>query len=269
MERREPTLSTGGASEPTEPVRRHQPQPHAHDHDDDLPPSRPTRKPTPQSTPAYSHAVPSSDAPSSSVPAIALVIALVAAGGAGFLGWQLFQAQEILRQADVRIKGLEQQLSLTSEESSASVVTLQSNLKKMDVEQRRIAELLETSRKAIAVNTEKTTAVARDAANAQKLGTDAKAGINSLKQDIDANKTVADAAAAKIDGMSTSVSQQNQSVQNLKEELDKMQLEMTALDTLAARLRTNEEAIAAIDDFRRSTNREILQIKQQMGTVPK
>jgi hypothetical protein len=34
-------------------------------------------------------------------------------------------------------------------------------------------------------------------------------------------------------------------------------------------MRTNEEAISAIDDFRRSTNREILQIKQQMGTVPK
>ncbi|WP_331353389.1 hypothetical protein [Cellvibrio sp. UBA7671] len=263
MERREPTLSTGGVSEPTESAARRQ-QPQAHDHDDDLPPARPTRKPTPQSTPAYAPA-----APSSSVPAIALVIALVAAGGAGFLGWQLFQAQEMLKQADTRIQGLEQQLSLTSEESSASVVTLQSNLKKLDAEVRRIAGLVETNRKAIAANTEKTTAVARDAANAQKLGTDAKAGVTSLKQEVAANKTVADAAAAKIDGMSTSVSQQTQSVQNLKEELDKMQLEMTALDSLAARMRTNEEAISAIDDFRRSTNREILQIKQQMGTVPK
>jgi cytoskeletal protein RodZ len=264
MERREPTLSTGAISEPTESVTRRQ-QPHAQDHDEDLPPARPTRKPAPQSAPAYVAAAPSS----SSLPAIALAIALVAAGGAGFLGWQLFQAQAMLQQADTRIQGLEQQLSLTSEESSASVVTLQSNLKKLDAEVRRIAGLVETNRKAIAANTEKTTAVARDAANAQKLGTDAKAGINSLKQEVAANKTVADAAAAKIDGMSTSVSQQTQGVQNLKEELDKMQLEMTALDSLAARMRTNEEAISAIDDFRRSTNREILQIKQQMGAVPK
>ncbi|MCE3251167.1 MAG: hypothetical protein K0Q67_177 [Cellvibrio sp.] len=263
MERREPTLSTGGMSEPTESAARRQ-QPQAHDQDDDLPPARPARKPTPQSTPAY---VPAQQ--SSSVPAIALVIALVAAGGAGFLGWQLFQAQALLKQADTRILGLEQQLSMTSEESSASVVTLQSNLKKLDTEVRRIAALAEESRKAIAANTEKTTAVARDAANAQKLGADAKANVTSLKQEVAANKTVADAASAKIDGMSTSVSQQTQSVQNLKEQLDKMELELTALDSLAARVRTNEEAISAIDDFRRSTNREILQIKQQMGTAPK
>lgn len=261
MERREPTLSTGGMSEQPESAPRRQ-QPSAHDQDDE--PARPARKPTPQSTPAYAVA-----APSSSLPAIALVIALVAAGGAGFLGWQLFQAQEMLRQADVRIQGLEQQLSMTSEESSASVVTLQSNLKKMDVEQRRIAALVETNRKAIAASTEKTTAVARDSANAQKLGTDARAAVNSLKQEVAANKAVADAAAAKIDGMSTGVSQQTQSLQNLNERLDKMGLELTALDSLAARLRTNEEAIAAIDDFRRSTNREILQIKQQMSATPK
>jgi predicted nucleic acid-binding Zn-ribbon protein len=142
-------------------------------------------------------------------------------------------------------------------------------LKKVDAEVRRITALIETNRKAIAANTEKITAVARDAANAQKVGADAKAGVNSLNQDVAANKAVADAAAAKIDGMSTSVSQQNQSVQNMKEQLDKMELELTALDSLAARIRTNEDAISAIDDFRRSTNREILQIKQQMGTAPK
>ena len=47
-----------------------------------------------------------------------------------------------------------------------------------------------------------------------------------------------------------------------------MSLEMTALDTMAARLRTNEDAISAIDTFRRSTNRELLQIKQQLGAKP-
>lgn len=259
MERREPTLSTGATSEPAESAARRQ-QP-AFDNDD-VPPSRP-RKPTPHSTPAY---VP---APSSSLPAIALVIALVAAGGAGFLGWQLFQAQEKLKQADVRIQGLEQQLSLTSEESNASVGTLQVNLKKLDGEVRRIAALTDENRKAIAANVEKTAAVGRDAANAQKLGNEVKTGVNSLKQEVAANKTEADAAAAKVDGMSTSVSKHTQSVQNMKEQLDKMELELTALDSLASRIRNNEEAISAIDEYRRSTNREILQIKQQLGLAPK
>lgn len=258
MERREPTLSTGGMSEPAESSsRRYQ--------ETEPDTSRPTaRRATPAATPAYTAA-----APSSSLPAVALVIALIAAAGAGFLGWQLFQAQTMLKQADVRIQGLEQQLSLTSEESSASVVTLQSNLKKLDAEVRRIAGLVETNRKAIAANTEKTTAVARDAANAQKAGTDAKASAATLKQEIAANKAVADAAAAKIDGMVASTSQQTQSVQNLKEEVDKLRFEMTALDNLTTRMRNSEEAISAIDDFRRSTNREILQIKQQLSGAPK
>ena len=259
MERREPTLSTGGTPEPTEPYSRRQ-QPQAYDHNDDSSSARSARKPAPQSTSAHAPA-----APSSSLPAVALVIALVAIGGAGFLGWQLFQAQEMLRQADVRIQGLEQQLSLTSEESSASVVTLQSNVKKIDAEVRRITALIETNRKAIAANTEKTTAVARDLANAQKAGVDAKAGVATLKQELASNKTVADEAAAKIEGINTSVSKQVQSVQNLREELDKMRLEMTALDSLAARTSNTEEAIKSIDDFRRSTNRELLQIKQQLG----
>ena len=257
MERREPTLSTGGITEPAESSPRRLP-----DQDPDLS-ARTARRP---GTPSVSVAPP---APSSSLPAIALIVALAAAAGAGFLGWQLFQAQVMLKQADVRIKGLEQQLNLSSEESSASVVTLQSNLKKLDTEVRRIAGLVETNRKAIAATTEKTTAVSRDLANVQKLGNDAKTGIASLKQEIAANKTVADAAAAKIDGMVSSTSQQTQSVQQLKEQMDKLRLEMTALDNLTTRMRNSEEAISAIDDFRRSTNREILQIKQQLGNTPR
>src|SRR5690606_2861878 len=136
-------------------------------------------------------------------------------------------------------------------------VTLQSNLKKMDGELRRLAGLAEENRKGLAANTEKITAVGRDTANAQKAAADAKTGLASLKQEVSANKTVADAAIAKIDGMTTSVSQQAQSVQNMKEELAKMSLELTALDSLASRTKNNEEAISAIDDFRRSTNREL------------
>lgn len=258
MERREPTLSTSGISEP-EPRRQ---QSYGPEHDD-REPARPSRKPTPSASAAYA------PAPSSSLPAIALVIALVAVAGAGFLGWQLFQAQAVLKQADERIKGLEQQLSLTSEESSASVVTLQSNLKKLDGEVRRLAGLGEEHRKTLAANAEKLTAVNRDLANAQKAATDAKAGVSSLRQEISANKTLADAAIAKVDGMTANMSQNAQSIQNLKEEVDKIALEMTVIDGLASRTKNNEDAISAIDDFRRSTNRELLQIKQQLNAAPK
>lgn len=258
MERREPTLSTGAVSDSAEAASRRQQSPQ-HEQDIDHP-ARVTRQVA--SAPAYAQA------PTSSLPAVALIIALIAAAGAGFLGWQLFQAQAMLKQADMRIQGLEQQLNMTSEESSASVVTLQSNLKKIDGEVRRIVGLVDANRKAIAANTEKVTAVGRDAVNAQKTATEAKAANTSLKQELVANKTVADGVVAKMDAMTADVSQQSSNVQNLKEQLNKMSLEMTALDSMAARIRTHDEAIAAIDDFRRSTNREILQIKQQLSVKP-
>ena len=65
------------------------------------------------------------------------------------------------------------------------------------------------------------------------------------------------------------IAQQQQAVQSLKESLAKLELELVDLDNLARRTKSNEDAISAIDDYRRTTNREILQIKQQLGIAPK
>ena len=259
MERREPTLSTGGISESADTSTR---RPASAPLQDDIPPAR---QPRPATAPVYQQASPQS----SSLPAIALIVALVAAGGAGFLGWKLFEAQAMLQQADTRIQGLEQQLNLTSEESSASVVTLQANLKKLDGEVRKLGDVLETVRKATTTNQEKIAAVARDTTAAKKEAADAKGGIAGLKQEVDANKALMDAATAKVDGAETIQAQNQQQLQNLKDELAKLQLELVDIDALTRRTRANEEAISSIDDYRRSTNREILLIKQQMGLAPK
>lgn len=265
MERKEPTLSpSAGVSESVDPVTRRAQAYSSAQEEDDTPRAR-----TPRQQPAPAPVAYVAQAPSSSLPVVALVFALIAVAGAGFLGWQLFQAQALLKQAEDRILGLEQQLNLTSEESSASVVTLQANLKKTDADLRKLIAATEDNRKAAAANAEKITAVGRDAAAAKKEATDAKAGLSSIKQEVAANKAVADAAAAKIDSAATSISQQSKNVDDLREELSKLQLELADLDSLAARTNKNEEAISAIDDFRRSTNRELLQIKQQLGTAPK
>lgn len=258
MERREPTLSTGGISESADTSTRRQAAPPLQD---ETPPARQQR---PTNVPVY-QAPPQS----SNLPAIALVVALLGAGGAGFLGWKLFETQAMLQQADTRIQGLEQQLNLTSEESSASVVTLQANLKKLDGEVRKLSDVLETVRKATTTNQEKIAAVARDTAAAKKEATDAKSGIAGLKQEVDANKALMDAATAKVDGAETAQAQNQQQLQNLKDELAKLQLELVDIDALTRRTRANEEAISSIDDYRRSTNREILLIKQQLGLAPK
>jgi len=208
-------------------------------------------------------------ASSSSLPAMALVVALLSAAGAGFLGWQLFQAQAKLQTDEGRILALEQQLNLTSSESSASVVALQANLKKLDADLRNLSANVEANRKGLAASLDKIAAVGRDAAAGKKDAGDAKSSLNALKQEVEANKSLADASSAKIDTAATSIAQQQQSLQNLKESMAKLELELVDLDSLARRTKVNEEAISAIDDYRRSTNREILQIKQQVGLAPK
>lgn len=262
MERKEPTLSPSvGAAESTEPVARRTQTYSAAPEEDEAPRARASRPPVQE----VAHAPGSSN----NLAAIALIIALVAAVGAGFLGWQLFQAQALLKHAEDRILGLEQQLNLTSEESSASVVTLQANLKRSDADLRKLIATVEQNRKATAANGEKITAVARDATGAKKESSEVKASLNAIKQEVAANKTVADAAAAKIDSAATGISQQSKNIADLRDELAKLQLELSDIDSLVARTNKNEEAIAAIDDFRRSTNRELLNIKQQLGTAPK
>lgn len=260
MERREPTFSTSNLNDPTEAAPRRSQVPPASKDDT----SAPRRHPT-----ATSAAPTVAQAPSSSLPAIALVVALLAAAGAGFLGWQLFQAQAQIKLADGRIQTLEQQLNLTSNESSASLVALQANLKKLDSELRTSVANVEANRKAIASALDKIAAVGRDAAAGKKEANDAKSGLNALKQDVETNKSLADASAAKIDTAGTSIAQQQQALQNLKESLAKLELELVDLDSLTRRTKANEDAISAIDDYRRTTNREILQIKQQLGLAPK
>ena len=102
MERREPTLTGGASNDREESANRRSPAAY-----DDVRTSR---------TPAYA-AAPSS----SPLPAIALSIGLIGVLGAGFLGFQLMEAQAILAKNSARIAQLESQLNLTSTESVQSV----------------------------------------------------------------------------------------------------------------------------------------------------
>lgn len=272
MERKEPTLSMNTGTEPSEPRRsapleRENRDPLMRDAAQSRTDTAYVRPDIHQSRAAVS-AAPYQDAPKSALPAIALVTALLAVVGAGVLAWQLVNTQALLTKAEQRIGGLEQQLNLTSEESSASVVTVQSNLKKLDAEFRKVAAIVEENRKGLAAANTKVATATTTAANAKKSGDDAAAALKSLRQEVTATKTAATAATAKIDESLATVEQQMQSVKNMQETIHRMSLELTALDSLTARTKSNEEAISAIDDFRRSTNREILQIKQQL-TTPK
>ena len=59
---------------------------------------------------------------------------------------------------------------------------------------------------------------------------------------------------------------QGRRLQNLVEELDQLEASLGRVSGLADRVSTNEEAIEAIDSYRRSINRDILAIKEQLSS---
>lgn len=247
MERREPTFnagveSSGTSSESNDNVRRQAQL------------ERQASKPTPQASGS-----------GSGLAVTALVLALAAGGGAGFLGWQLFQAQQALSASNLRIAALEEQLNVNAAGTSQSVEGLGVKINKLAEAQTKQAADVDSHRKSIAANTEKIAAQAKEIAAVKQSAAEAKNALAALKQEVAGNKSLSDASLAKLEPV---VAQFDQKLDALNEDINKLELETGGIDAIDRRLKASEEAIKAIDDFRRTTNREILQLKQQAGTAP-
>lgn len=244
MERREPTLSTGAVNDRDDaPVRR------AHV-DDDV---RSSRGYAPRYEPA----------PSSNVlPAAALVIALIGVGGAGFLGWQLTLAQEMLAKDAARISQLEGQLNLTSSESTQSVSALQINLKNVDTE---VKKLWDVAKKSSTETAEKFSSVNKATEGARTEIGAIKSEIGSIKQELLVNKATLDELLPRLENVDKGLADQRKRVQDVATSIIGVQSQLKATEALSARINKTEEAIDAIDDNRRNINKDLLQIKQQLG----
>jgi len=244
MERREPTLSGGAGNEREESTfRRTSPT-----YDD----ARPTR------TSSTYAAAPSSGP----LPAIALTVALIGVAGAGFLGWQLMEAQAVIVKDSARIQQLENQLNVTSTESTQSVTALGINLQKVDSD---VKKLWEVSKKTNADHADKINALSKSLDSAKADINGLKGDTGSLKQDSLAHKASIDEMSPRIDTLEKNVLDQRKKMQDTSASVNVLLTQVKSAEGLAARITKTEEAIDAIDDNRRSINRDLLQIKQQLG----
>jgi DNA repair exonuclease SbcCD ATPase subunit len=242
MERREPTLS-GAANEREESTYRRQ----SAAYDD----GRQGRE-----APVYA------SAPSSSLPAIALAIALIGVGGAAFLGFQLMEARKIMEKDAARIAQLESQLNITSSESTQSVSALGINLQKVDVETKK---LWEAAKKSNTEHNEKFASLGKGLENARAEIANLKNETNSLKQESLAHKATLDEVANHFDLLDKATAEQRKKLQDTSAGVNAIAAQVKSAEALAARITKTEEAIDAIDDNRRTINKDLLQIKQQLG----
>ena len=238
MERKEPTLS-GGAS---------------NNERDDAPSRR--------ASAAYDEPRASRSSASSPLPAIALVVALVGVVGAGFLGFQLMQAQAVILKDSARIAQLESQLNVTSTESTQSVGALQINLQKVDGDVKKLQDVV---RKLNADHNERLASLGKSLDGAKSEINNLKGETSSLKQDSLAHRASLEEAMPRVDALEKNIAEQRKKVTDVAASVNAMLSQVKSAEGLAARINKTEEAIDAIDDNRRTINKDLLQIKQQLG----
>lgn len=263
--REEPTVSPSGssASNPTKPAAKSSAQGSSGRGDSRQGSSRPRPAPVSSSR---------GQAKSPLVP-FALILALTGLGLAGFSYWQLVKVQHQASAAEKRIVELEQRLALSDDESSQSVTALQANLretrKQLDVANNEIRKLWDTrnvNKKGIADNKAQLAAVAKSA----KSASSAAASATKLAQSQEKNwKALSDnfsLQGEQLNLLSDATDSQKKQMRELIDQANKVDAQMKQLKTdLAGRVKRNEDAIEAIDAYRRTVNRDILDLKRQLN----
>ncbi|AMX02977.1 hypothetical protein [Microbulbifer thermotolerans] len=234
MQRREPTLDSSAAIEPqldTGPI------------------GRSPRTPQP---------APVAEEPGGGFPVLALfalILALAGLGAAAFL-YQQWQASRVqLVDAEARIAELEKRFEMSDEEASASVEVLNAKVKENASEIRKLWGVsYDTNRKSIAAN----------------------------KKSAAANKKELAALAGKVNGLSASVQKiaavesslaelRKNTTEKQRETADKLvslerQLASVRSD-LTARVGANEEAVESMDAYRRSVNKDLVQLREAIRSL--
>ncbi len=215
--------------------------------------SRTNRRPAQR--PSGSRPAPPPSKPSP-VGGIAFILVLITMAGVGYGAWQLIQTQQQFAAASERIVALETQLSLNNNESSQSVDKIFERLDDADSEIRKLWGVsYDTNRKAIATNKDSITAVSGRLTDAATAAKEAKDSVATMQAQVDEQQLV--------------VTRVNEDMNIQEQQIKQINDLAKSVDALAKRLETrlgkSEEAIEAINAFRRSANSDIQQLKQQIG----
>lgn len=255
MERKEPTL--GGV---------------VPDRDEQLPDDQPAprtsasrvgsaAKPTPPPAPE-------SGSGPGKVAVLALIVAIAGVGGSGYLMWQLTESQKSLADAEHRIAGLETRLNLNSDQSSQTVDEIQDKLEWADSEIRKLWGVShDTNRKKITANEDALVALKKQVSSAEKSATNASASAASVKKELQAQLDKLTAQLTQANKTMAKLESAPDRIESLSLDVQRVSQQLPGMRDLAGRVKTNEEAIAAIDAYRRNINNDILQLKRQISSA--
>lgn len=199
----------------------------------------------------------------------AFLLALVGIGTASFSVWKLQEAQRALTSSNARIAELEARLNLTNTESDQSVTKIHEKLDWADSEIRKLwGVAYDTNRKAIAANKTDLQTVgkvansaAAEAKKANQLAQSQQNTLSTLQTQSGEQQLILTRNNEQIDSLQQRLREVTDKANALNAQVDKLQ------NSLPSRVASNEEAIKAIDAFRRSANSDIQQLKDRMGVA--
>lgn len=180
------------------------------------------------------------------------VVAIVLLGWAGYLQWQLVQAQ-------ARVVSLEQRLSVTDESVNQSGLSLQVKIKDLDAALTQLRdETVKQQKTQLDQHGAQLAALDKAQKNTQaqlaQRSEEQQKALADLRGQMDKVAPLAEAAKRKADDQQASLDAAN-------DKLAKLAAQQGKLET---RVGTNEEWVQSINTFRVQTNRELVNIKQQL-----
>jgi hypothetical protein len=187
----------------------------------------------------------------------AFLLAITGLGLAGFAYWQLLEAEKAAEAALVRIADLESRLELTGDETQASAAAMQAKLKWADSEIRKLWGVsYDTNRKDIAANKDAIAAARKQAGGIESR---VNASVKEMRAEVTLVNDLVEAQQSTLDEVERNRLQLQKQTQQLADALN--QVESTQAD-LQSRVKATEQAIEAIDKFRISVNRDLLELRQ-------
>ncbi|WP_444931912.1 hypothetical protein ACJJIF_09145 [Microbulbifer sp. SSSA002] len=192
----------------------------------------------------------------------ALIMAMAGLGASGFLyqQWQdsrtlLSQAEARIADAESRIAELEKRFNLSDEESTASVEVLNAKAKENSSEIRKLwGVAYDTNRKSIATNK---TAVAANKKQVAALS----AKLSGLEGSVKKIASVEASLAELREGNTDSQREMTDKLARLERQLASVRSDLTL------RVGANEEAVESIDAYRRSVNKDLVQLRDAIRSL--
>jgi len=230
--------------------------------------ARPTRPARPASAAASAPPRPSpairaaqaQDKSGSGLTLFALIVAIAALGGSGYVAWQAQQLEvqnaHLRSMLDARIAELEGKLTMTEGEAMESSAAFKAKLVWADSEIRKLwGVAYDTNRKNIEENKNAIDALSKklDKANAGLLA-DVKKQLGSVD-----GKFLA--AQATVDEQVSRIQTQMDKLAGLEKQFG------TLRNDLSNRIKVNEEAVRSIDVYRLTINRDLRQLQDKVNAL--